>query len=140
MDHNAYGSLSRTKRLTFPGFFMGSSNAFTVLKFLVPSEVSDIAFPCHGACTTTVTHTTTCIRWSPHRLPKLITLAESVRFELTIELPLCLLSRQVPSSTRPALRNTCVIILLLLLLCQLPELHILGLLVYAEFWLAFSFC
>ena len=72
VDHNANGSLSRTKWLAFTGFFMGSSNAFTVLKFLVPSEVSDIAFPCHGACTTTVTHTTTCIRWSPHRLPKLI--------------------------------------------------------------------
>lgn len=33
-------------------------------------------------------------------------MAEAVRFELTIELPLCLLSRQVPSATRPRFRDS----------------------------------
>ena len=28
-------------------------------------------------------------------------MAEAVRFELTIQLPVCLLSRQMPSATRP---------------------------------------
>ena len=31
-------------------------------------------------------------------------LAEAVRFELTIQLPVCLLSRQMPSATRPRFR------------------------------------
>ena len=32
-------------------------------------------------------------------------MAEAVRFELTIQLPVCLLSRQMPSSTRPRFHN-----------------------------------
>ena len=114
MDHNANGSLSRTKWLTFPGFFIVSRNHFVILKFTVPSEASDFVFSYHGAGTAITTLTTTSIRWSPHRLFKLITinLAEAVRFELTIELPLRLLSRQVPSSTRPRFRITLLHVLL----------------------------
>ena len=48
-------------------------------------------------------------------------LAEAVRFELTIQLPVCLLSRQMPSATRPRFQyNKSIILLQVLRLLQLP--------------------
>ena len=132
VDHNAYGSLSRTKRLAFTGFFMVSSNAFTVLKFLVPSGVPDITFPCHGAGTTTVTHTTTCIRWSPHRLLKLIKTGGEYRSRTYPPIAGWRISNPLPCRSANSPKT---ITQLLLRLFPLQVLHSLNHEFYVQFWL-----
>ena len=80
VDHNAYGSLSRTKRLALPGFFHGILITVAVLKLLVPSGVPDLTFPCHGVNIAYCNRTTTSIRWSPHHVPKLINSYTSIHY------------------------------------------------------------